>query len=154
MEDVRECKVALIDREGAIYEMGKVDDGTFHVDYLYEFMKNNYSDDPIFSSLEEEYRRDVFAFHLGNLGYVVFYNSLHEGFKYGMFYFPGDLTKAQRDVIDNLNLGNEKVAICYDLENFGSFVHSNIIGEDGEHSLQDAMEEYSSMKQRNNGHNL
>lgn len=154
MEDITNCKVVLIDREGAIYKMGKVGDGIFHVDYLYDFLEDNYSDDPIFSTLKDEYRRDVYAFHFGNLGYVVFYNSVHEGFGYGMFYFPSDLTMAQKDVINNLNLGDEKVAICYDLENFGSFVHSNIIGEDGEHSLQDAMEEYSSLKQKNNGHNL
>lgn len=154
MEDVIKCKVALIDRDGVINTMGQVGDGKFHVDYLYEYMEKNYHDSAEFSLLKDEYRRDVFAYHLGNFGYIVFYNSVHEGLKYGMLYFPSELTDKQLETISNLNLGDEKIAICYDLEDFGSFVHSNIIGEDGEHSLNDAMEEYVNAKHKNNSHRL
>ena len=146
MENISKCKVALIDQSGKVDAMGTVGDGIFHVDYLYDYINDKYYNDPEFSSLENEYRRDVFAFHLGNYGYVVFYNGISEGFQYGMFYFPKELTAEQLKTMRNLDLGNQKVAVCYDLEDFGTFIHSNMLGEDGSSTLKEVLDEYSELK--------
>lgn len=141
-----ECKVALIDEKGNINMMGNAGDATFHVDYLYEYLGENHSEDFEVPSLAEEFRRDIFAYHLGTLGYIVFYNQIYEGFKYGVFYFPNDISENQLEIVKSLDLKDEKIAIAYNPTYFGSFVHFEMIGEDGEHVLADAIEDYLEKK--------
>ena len=139
---IGECKVALIDDKGNINMMGKVGDPTFHVDYLFEYFNETYPSEPELSLLTDEYRRDVYAYHFGNFGYIVFYNNVHEGLKYGMFYFPNNLSKEQIKVLESLDLGDEMVAICFDPTDFGSFVNYEIVGANGEYNLSEAMNAY------------
>ncbi len=144
--NIGECKVALIDYNGNIKMMGKAGDPTFHVDYLFEYFNETYPSEPKLKLLMDEYRRDVYAYHFGNFGYVVFYNHIHEGFKYGMFYFPTGLSKEQEVVLENLDLDDEIVAICFDPTDFGSFVNYEMVGADGEYRLSEAMNEYYEKK--------
>lgn len=143
---IQDCKVALIDDNGNINTMGKAGDGTFHVDYLFDFFNKTYSSAPELSLLTDEYRRDVYAYHFGNFGYVVFYNHVYDGLKYGVFYFPNNLSRQQVAVLENLDLGDEKIAICFDPTDFGSFVNFEMIGADGEYNLSEAMNEYFEQK--------
>ncbi len=150
MNDLANCKVALIDHDGNINKMGQIGDGIFHVDYLYEYIEKNFIGEDELTNLNDEMRRDVFAFHLGNFGYIVIYNDVVDGLEYSMFYFPNEISSKQVNVINELNFDRKKVAICYDPVDFGKFVHFFIIGEDGNQSLKEVFNEYLDVKEIKN----
>ena len=61
-----------------------------------------------------------------------------------MLYFPNELTDEQLQTLDNINLGNQKVGICYNLKEVGKNIMFRTIGVDNDYNLKEAMEEYMS----------
>ncbi len=137
MENVINSKVSIIDDNGVIYVMGRVNEPRLHVKYLLDYINLKYPNINT-NNLTVGNARDRFAYQLTSRGNIIYFNDMN----FGMFYFPNDLTKSQLELMENLYLGTQKVAICFNLKDIGKFINFRTIGLDGDYNLEDAMSEY------------
>ena len=131
-ESLINSKVAVIDEKGIVHVMGRVNESKYHIKYLLDYLDNNYFNK---NNLTIGSSRDKYGYFFGTLGNIIYFN---DGLS-GMFYFPNELTKAQLERMKDLDLGIQKVAICFNLKDNG---YSNMIGLDGNLSIGEAMEVY------------
>lgn len=134
IESLINKKVAVIDTEGNVWAMGRTNESKYHVKYLLDYLNDNYPNINK-SILTLGSARDKYGYFFGLLGNIIYFN---DGLT-GMFYFPKELTESQLETMNNLDLGNQKVAICFNMKDNGS---SRMIGLEGESSVKEAMEVY------------
>lgn len=139
---VIDSKVAVIDSEGVIHTMGKANEAESHAEYFKDYIETNYPNIDV-SNLTIGSPRDRFGYILGRFGNVIYFNDLDSG----MIYFPDELTEAQVNTLCNLDLGNQRIVIFYNLEDYGAFICSQPIGLDFENSgnLKEVMGKYLKM---------
>ena len=135
-KEVIDCKTAIIDSDGIVHVMGRVNEARYHIKYLLDYLNDNYPNINK-SSLTLGSARDKYGYFFGKLGNILYFN---DGLT-GMFYFPKELTDLQLETMDNLSLGNQKVAICFDLKDNGS-INSRMVGLEGNLSVHEALEAY------------
>ena len=144
-KDVINCKTAVIDSEGVIHVMGRSNESKYHIKYLLDYLEENYSNINI-SKLNIGSPRNYYGYIFGKLGNIIYFNDLESC----MIYFPDELTDKQVEIMSNLNLGNQRVAIFYNLEDYGTFIFSEYIGLDDENyvDLKGAMNQYLNIQNR------
>lgn len=142
---VIDSKVALIDSEGVIHAMGDANEPGSHAIYFIDYIENNYPDVDT-GHLTIGSPRNRFGYILGRYGNIIYFNDLESC----MIYFPDELTDKQVEIMSNLNLGNQRVAIFYNLEDYGTFIFSEYIGLDDENyvDLKGAMNQYLNIQNR------
>ena len=133
-KDVINCKTAVIDSEGVIYVMGRSNESKYHIKYLLDYLEENYSNISI-GKLNIGSPRNYYGYIFGKLGNIIYFNDGGTG----MMFFPDELTDAQLKTLYNLNLGNQKIAICF---NFKSVDNYRMVGLEGESNLKDSMDAY------------
>lgn len=133
-KDVINCKTAVIDSEGVIHVMGRSNESKYHIKYLLDYLEENYSNIDI-SKLNIGSPRNYYGYIFGKLGNIIYFNDGGTG----MMFFPDELTDAQLKTLYNLNLGNQKIAICF---NFKSVDNYRMVGLEGESNLKDSMDAY------------
>ena len=141
MKKIIDSKVALIDKEGIIHVMGDANEAGSHAAYFIDYI-NNYYFNVDTNNLTIGSPRDRFGYILGRFGNVIYFNDVDSC----MMYFPDELTEKQISVLNSLDLGNQRVVLFYNLQDFGTFVCSETIGlEDDEHmNIHEVMNEYLS----------
>ena len=132
-----DSKVGIIDKDGVIHAMGRVNDSKYHVKLLLDYLLERYPTLDI-SKLSVGSPRNYYGYIFGKLGNIICFNDKNTA----MFYFPDKLTSHQIDTLYNLDLGRQKVAICYDLKIMGNNINDKMIGLDGEHLLNEALDEF------------
>ena len=134
---VIDSKVTIIDESGISHMMGMVNEPSKHVKYLLDYISLNFPDINT-SNLTTGNVGERFAYQIAMFGDITYFNEMN----FGMFYFPDELTDEQLETLDNIDLGNKKVGICYNLKEVGKNIMSRPIGMSGDYTLKDAMEEY------------
>ena len=133
-KDVINCKTAVIDSEGVIHVMGRSNESKYHIKYLLDYLEENYSNINI-SKLNIGSPRNYYGYIFGKLGNIIYFNDGGTG----MMYFPDELTDKQIDVMYNLDLGNQKIAICFNFKNPNNY---RMVGLEGDYNLKDSMDAY------------
>ena len=133
-KDVINCKTAVIDSEGVIHVMGRSNESKYHIKYLLDYLEENYSNINI-SKLNIGSPRNYYGYIFGKLGNIIYFNDGGTG----MIYFPDELTDKQKDVMYNLDLGNQKIAICFNFKNPNNY---RMVGLEGDYNLKDSMDAY------------
>ena len=133
-KDVINCKIAVIDSEGVIHVMGRSNESKYHIKYLLDYLEENYSNIDI-SKLNIGSPRNYYGYIFGKLGNIIYFNDGGTG----MIYFPDELTDKQIDVMYNLDLGNQKIAICFNFKNPSNY---RMVGLEGDYNLKDSMDAY------------
>ena len=133
-KDVINCKTAVIDSEGVIHVMGRSNESKYHIKYLLDYLEENYSNIDI-SKLNIGSSRNYYGYIFGKLGNIIYFNDGGTG----MIYFPDELTDKQKDVMYNLDLGNQKIAICFNFKNPSNY---RMVGLEGDYNLKDSMDAY------------
>lgn len=133
-KDVINCKTAVIDSEGVIHVMGRSNESKYHIKYLLDYLEENYSNINI-SKLNIGSPRNYYGYIFGKLGNIIYFNDGGTG----MIYFPDELTDKQKDVMYNLDLGNQKIAICFNFKNPSNY---RMVGLEGDYNLKDSMDAY------------
>ncbi len=133
-KDVINCKTAVIDSEGVIHVMGRSNESKYHIKYLLDYLEENYSHIDI-SKLNIGSPRNYYGYIFGKLGNIIYFNDGGTG----MIYFPDELTDKQKDVMYNLDLGNQKIAICFNFKNPSNY---RMVGLEGDYNLKDSMDAY------------
>lgn len=133
-KDVINCKTAVIDSEGVIHVMGRSNESKYHIKYLLDYLEENYSNIDI-SKLNIGSPRNYYGYIFGKLGNIIYFNDGGTG----MIYFPDELTDKQKDVMYNLDLGNQKIAICFNFKNPSNY---RMVGLEGDYNLKDSMDAY------------
>ena len=133
-KDVINCKTAVIDSEGVIHVMGRSNESKYHIKYLLDYLEENYSNINI-SKLNIGSPRNYYGYIFGKLGNIIYFNDGGTG----MIYFPDELTDKQIDVMYNLDLGNQKIAICFNFKNPSNY---RMVGLEGDYNLKDSMDAY------------
>lgn len=133
-KDVINCKTAVIDSEGVIHVMGRSNESKYHIKYLLDYLGENYSNIDI-SKLNIGSPRNYYGYIFGKLGNIIYFNDGGTG----MIYFPDELTDKQIDVMYNLDLGNQKIAICFNFKNPSNY---RMVGLEGDYNLKDSMDAY------------
>lgn len=136
-KDVINCKTAVIDSEGVIHVMGRSNESKYHIKYLLDYFEENYSNIDI-SKLNIGSPRNYYGYIFGKLGNIIYFNDGGTG----MMYFPDELTDKQIDVMYNLDLGNQKIAICFNFKNPNNY---RMVGLEGDYNLKDSMGAYMRM---------
>ena len=131
------CKVAVIDEKGIIHVLGRVNDSTHHLNLLLGYFRRKYPNINI-ENLTIGNARDTIGYQFGLLGNVIYYNDIN----YGLFYFPNNLSAEQVNILNNLNFGNKKMAICYNGKKLGNRITYPMIGAEGDLNLQEVMDVY------------
>lgn len=137
MENVINSKVSIIDENGVIYVMGRVNEPRLHVKYLLDYINLKYPNVNT-NNLTVGNARDRLAYQLTMRGNIIYFNDV----AFGMFYFPNELTSEQMNTINNLDLGSKKIGICYNLKDLGKFINFRTIGLEDDYNLEDAVSEY------------
>lgn len=133
-KDVINCKTAVIDSEGVIHVMGRSNESKYHIKYLLDYLEENYSNINI-SKLNIGSPRNYYGYIFGKLGNIIYFNDGGTG----MIYFPDELTDKQIDVMYNLDLGNQKIAICFNFKNPNNY---RMVGLEGDYNLKDSMDAF------------
>lgn len=133
-KDVINCKTAVIDSEGVIHVMGRSNESKYHIKYLLDYLEENYSNIDI-SKLNIGSPRNYYGYIFGKLGNIIYFNDGGTG----MMYFPDELTDKQIDVMYNLDLGNQKIAICFNFKNPSNY---RMVGLEGDYNLKDSMDAF------------
>ena len=133
-KDVINCKTAVIDSEGVIHVMGRSNESKYHIKYLLDYLEENYSNIDI-SKLNIGSPRNYYGYIFGKLGNIIYFNDGGTG----MMFFPAELTDAQLKTLYNLNLGNQKIAICFNLKNPNNY---RMVGLEGNYNLKNSMDAY------------
>lgn len=139
---VLNSKVSIIDKDGLIYMMGRSNESKTHVTYLIKYLEDKYGADT--SKLKSGLSRKIYGYIFGKLGSIIYFN---DGLT-GMFYFPSIVTDEQEKVLKNLDLGYQKIAVCYSPFKLNNDIDYKMLGLDGEHCLKDVLAEYF-IKQNN-----
>lgn len=138
---VIDSKVTIIDESGIPHIMGKVNESSKHVKYLLDYINLNFpeieTDNLTVGNVGER-----FAYQIAMFGDITYFNEMN----FGMFYFPDKLTDEQLETLDNIDLGNKKVGICYNLKQVGDKIMYQPIGMGNDYTLKEAMEEYRSKR--------
>lgn len=133
-QNVLDSKVTVIDIKGIVHAMGRVNKSRYHIKYLIDYLEENYPNIDI-SKLNIGSPRNYYGYIFGKLGNIIYFNDGGTG----MMFFPDELTDAQLKTLYNLNLGNQKIAICF---NFKSVDNYRMVGLEGESNLKDSMDAY------------
>lgn len=136
---VIDSKVTIIDESGIPHVMGKVNEQKLHVKYLLDYIHLNFPSIKT-DNLTVGNARERFAYQIALFGDITYFNEMN----FGMFYFPDVLTDEQLETLDNIDLGNKKVGICYNLKEVGQNIMFKTIGMGNDYTLKEAMEEYMS----------
>lgn len=137
MKEIINSKISIIGAEGIIYMMGRVNEQRLHVKYLLDYINSKYPNVNT-SNLTIGNARDKIAYQLTSRGNIVYFNDV----SFGMFYFPDNLTDEQVNTLNNIDLGNQEIAICYNLKDLGKFINFRTIGLDGDYKFDDVINEY------------
>lgn len=130
-------KVAIIDSEGAIHAMGRVNEPRVHIKYLLDYIDKQYPNIDM-ERLNIGYPRKLYGYIFGKLGNIIYFNDGHTG----MIYFPDELTLAQMNTMKSLDLGNQKIAICFNPKKIGNKINFRMVGLEGDYDLKDSMKAY------------
>ena len=142
-QNVLDSKVTVIDIKGIVHAMGRVNKSRYHIKYLIDYLEENYPNIDI-SKLNIGSPRNYYGYIFGKLGNIIYFNDGGTG----MMFFPDELTDAQLKTLYNLNLGNQKIAICFNFKNVDSY---RMVGLEGDSSLPEALDLYmSKIKRRGN----
>lgn len=139
-KSILNSKVAIINNRGNVFLLGRLNEQRYHVKYLQDYASYLISNDPMFE-LGDLMSGDLFnrlVFDLVDYGEIIYLNE----FNFGMFYFPKNLTNEQINSLNQLDLGNKKVGICYNLKNLGKIMNFRSIGMNNDCTLNDAFREY------------
>lgn len=136
---VIDSKVTIIDESGIPHMMGMVNEPSKHVKYLLDYISLNFPDINT-SNLTTGNVGERFAYQIAMFGDITYFNEMN----FGMFYFPDELTEEQLETLDNIDLGNKKVGICYNLKQVGNKIMYQPIGMGNDCTLKEAMGEYKS----------
>lgn len=141
IKNVIDCKVAVIDKNGSIHLFGNNSKSCLHVKCLLDYLDEVYPSLDI-NKLKIGSPREYYGYIFGKLGNIIYFN---DG-KTGMFYFPSELTDSQIETLYNLDLGNQKVALCYDGKNNGNFINYRSIGLEGDKNFNEVFDLFLSNK--------
>ena len=133
-QNVLDSKVTVIDIKGIVHAMGRVNKSRYHIKYLIDYLEENYPNIDI-QKLKIGSSRNYYGYIFSKLGDIIYFNDGGTG----MMFFPDELTDAQFKTLYNLNLGNQKIAICF---NFKSVDNYRMVGLEGESNLKDSMDAY------------
>ena len=146
-QNVLDSKVAVIDIKGIVHAMGRVNKSRYHIKYLIDYLEENYPNIDI-QKLKLGSSRNYYGYIFSKLGDIIYFNDNGFNGDTGMMFFPDELTDAQLKTLYNLNLGNQKIAICF---NFKSVDNYRMVGLEGESNLKEALNLYmEKIKQRGN----
>ena len=134
IQNIVNSKVAVIDEEGQLYIMGSVNEKNSHVIRLLNYLEEKYPNVNT-DSLKIGSPRDHYGYVFGKLNNIIYFNDI----KFGMFYFPDEVNEMQLETLESLDLGDKKVAICYNLKENGMFP---MVGGEGDYNLNEALEVY------------
>ena len=133
-QNVLDSKVTVIDIKGIVHAMGRVNKSRYHIKYLIDYLEENYPNIDI-QKLKIGSSRNYYGYIFSKLGDIIYFNDGGTG----MMYFPDELTDKQIDVMYNLDLGNQKIAICFNLKNPNNY---RMVGLEGDYNLKDSMDAY------------
>jgi len=136
---VIDSKVTIIDESGIPHVMGMVNEQRLHVKYLLDYIHLNFPDIKT-DNLTVGNVGERLAYQIAMFGDITYLNEMN----FGMFYFPAVLTDEQLETLNNIDLGNKKVGICYNLKQVGDTIIYCPIGMGNDYTLKEAMEEYMS----------
>ena len=146
-QNVLDSKVAVIDIKGIVHAMGRVNKSRYHIKYLIDYLEENYPNIDI-QKLKIGSSRNYYGYIFSKLGDIIYFNDNGFNGDTGMMFFPDELTDAQLKTLYNLNLENQKIAICF---NFKSVDNYRMVGLEGESNLKEALNLYmEKIKQRGN----
>lgn len=136
-KSILNSKVSIIDENGQIYLIGRVNEKNSHVKCMLAYANYKYPG-IVIDKLYEGNSRDRIALALGQFGDIIYLNDNN----FGVFYFPNNINSKQLETLFNLNLGKQKVGIFYDLKDIGKNVFSKTIGDSFDYNLQEAISEF------------
>lgn len=134
---VIDSKITIIDENGLPQMMGRVNEQRLHVKYLLDYIHLNYPKINV-GNLTTGNVRERLSYQLGLLGNITYFNDMN----FGMLYFPSELTDEQLETLYSIDLGNQKVGICYNLKEVGKNIMFRTIGMGNDYTLKEAVEEY------------
>lgn len=140
-----DSKVTTIDESGIPHIMGRVNEQSKHVKYLLDYININHLDIDV-SNLSLGNADERLAYQLALLGDITYLN----GNNFGMFYFPDELTEEQLETLNNIDLGNQKVGLCFDMVEVEGNIMRKVIGMNNDCTLRIALEEYLTRKNTKN----
>ena len=144
---ILDSKVAIIDSAGAVHAMGRVNKSRYHIKYLLDYLEENYPNIDI-RKLKIGSSRNYYGYIFSKLGDIIYFNDKGFNGDTGMMFFPDELTDAQIQTLYDLDLGNQKIAICFNFKNVDSY---RMVGLEGDSSLPEALDLYmSKTKKRSN----
>lgn len=137
-------KTIIINQSGDMKYIGNISDINKHINDLIDYIGDNYSEVEELSKIDEKTPRDMVAYHLINLGNVVY---LDAGY-YGVIFVPNSLTDKQVEEVYNLadDLKDEPVMLNHSPNIDFGFPMFVSIGINGDISLKQAMDEYMDLE--------
>ncbi len=141
IQKIVNSKVAVINEEGHLYIMGSVNERQSHVSHLLNYLEEKYPSVNT-DGLRSGRPRDFYGYVFGKLNHIIYFNDI----KFGMFYFPDEVNEMQLETLESLDLGDKKVAICYNLKENRMFP---MVGGEGDYNLNEALEVYLQRVKRN-----
>lgn len=135
--DLINCKVAIIDKNGVIHMMGQMGDGQLHVSLFKKYISETYGN-ILKINIDDQTPREEVCYYLVELGNVIYTND----YLFSSFYFPSNLSEKQFETLENLELGEMIVGINYECDDN----RHEYIGDDGEHDFKMAFAEYLNKK--------
>lgn len=138
------CKIAVIDGDGIICAMGRVNEARVHIKYLLDYLEETFPNVDI-SKLNVGMPRSYYGYIFGKLGKIIYFNDGGTG----MIYFPDKVTDKQLDTINNIDLGNQKIAICFNPKNNNGNINYRMVGLEGDYNLRESMNAYMRQTRRN-----
>lgn len=146
-KDLLANKVAVIDSEGTVHAIGRVNEAKVHIKYLLDYLEETYPKLDI-SKLNVGMPRSYYGYIFSRLGDIIYFN---DG-KTGMVYFPEEVTDKQLDTMNSLDLGNQKIAICFNSKNNNGKIDFRMVGLEGDYNLKDSMDAYMRNTRGNKSH--
>lgn len=138
-KEIINSKVTIIDESGIPHVMGRVNEPSKHVKYLLDYINLNFPEIDT-NNLTVGNVGERFAYQIAMFGDITYFNEMN----FGVFYFPNELTEEQLETLNNIDLGNKKVGVCYNLKQVGDKIIYSPIGMGNNYTLKEALEEYMS----------
>ena len=149
-KDAINSKVVIIDKNGDPHYMGEVTSIDLHNDYLLKYIDHYYPDDEEFYGVDENTYNKITAYHLLNVGDVVY---LNDGY-FGVIFVPENINELQIKAVYDLasDLGDQPILFNYDPTTDLGFLNYQAKGIDEDRNLKEVMDEYISELKVKNSH--
>lgn len=134
-------------KEGQIEKYGDLDDDSYHIIYLLEYIKEKQFNDNIFSKLNPSHLPEVVSYLISRMGHIVFLNTTKNESKYGksgMFIIPSDISQITEDSLFIFAdiIKDFSVRILYDLNLSSGFLDGDELIPSSKENPRTMLERY------------